>query len=312
MRLALRRLMPAVQVAVSLVLLGLLFGAVGGREALSILASADPGWLLAALGALTLQTALSAKRWQITAARLGQSFGFLHALKEYYLAQIVNQTLPGGMVGDASRAVRARHHAGLVRAGQAVAFERFSGQAALFVTMAVAFVLTFILPGGLVWPAWLAGPVALACIGTVAVAGLLVLSPRLPGAVGRALKDLHAAFEASLLSEGVVRWQVALAFATTACNIAAFAFCARATGTALPMGAVLGLVPLILFTMLVPVTVSGWGLREGAAAALFPVAGASAAAGLAASVTFGLVFIVAVLPGLLPLLRLRRQAALGP
>ena len=54
--------------------------------------------------------------------------------------------------------------------------------------------------------------------------------------------------------------------------------------------------------MLVPVTVSGWGLREGVAVALFPVAGASGSAGLAASIAFGLVFLAAVLPGILPIL----------
>ena len=63
------------------------------------------------------------------------------------------------------------------------------------------------------------------------------------------------------------------------------------------MSAVLTLVPLVLLTMLIPITISGWGLREGAAAALLPVAGAAASASLAASVTFGLVALVAVLPG---------------
>jgi uncharacterized membrane protein YbhN (UPF0104 family) len=105
---------------------------------------------------------------------------------------------------------------------------------------------------------------------------------------------------------------VALSFATTGCNVAAFALCARAVGAPLPLGAVLGLVPLILFTMLIPLTVAGWGLREGAAAALFPVAGASAEAGLAASIAFGLVFVAAVLPGALGLMRPARAGRLRP
>ncbi|MBX9719541.1 MAG: hypothetical protein K2X36_11995, partial [Microbacteriaceae bacterium] len=67
----------------------------------------------------------------------------------------------------------------------------------------------------------------------------------------------------------------------------------------LPLAAIVTLVPIILLTMLVPITISGWGLREGAAAALLPLAGATASASLAASVVFGLVGLVAVLPGLL-------------
>jgi hypothetical protein len=53
--------------------------------------------------------------------------------------------------------------------------------------------------------------------------------------------------------------------------------------------------------MLIPLTISGWGVREGAAAALFPLAGTTASEGFAASVAFGLVLLVAVLPGLLTL-----------
>ena len=65
-------------------------------------------------------------------------------------------------------------------------------------------------------------------------------------------------------------------------------------------------VPLILLTMILPLTVSGWGLREGAAAGLFPLIGASAQAGLAASLAFGLMFLASTLPGLLVLLARRR------
>jgi hypothetical protein len=50
--------------------------------------------------------------------------------------------------------------------------------------------------------------------------------------------------------------------------------------------------------MLIPLSISGWGFREGAAAALLPLAGATASGGLASSVAFGLTFIAAVLPGL--------------
>ena len=58
------------------------------------------------------------------------------------------------------------------------------------------------------------------------------------------------------------------------------------------------------------------GLRivhEGAAAAFFPLAGASATAGLAASIAFGLVFLISTLPGLALLLAAGRpNADAGP
>jgi hypothetical protein len=84
-------------------------------------------------------------------------------------------------------------------------------------------------------------------------------------------------------------------------QLAAFAFCARAVGVDLGLAEAAALVPLILFTMLIPISMSGWGLREGAAAALLPLAGATASGGLAASVAFGLTFVASVLPGFMVL-----------
>ncbi len=219
------------------------------------------------------------------------------AVSEYYLSQVLNQSLPGGMVGDASRAVRSRTQAGLVKAGQAVILERLLGQVAMFLVLAAGFLVTM--------------PVAVAIGCTLAAPALLVGAARLPGAVGRALTGFGDAVEAAIMAHDVLARQIALSLGTAVCNLAAFAFCAAALGIALPLAAIVTILPLALFTMLVPITVSGWGLREGAASALFPIAGATAAQGFATSVAFGLAFIVAVLPGVVPLLigRKREPAA---
>ncbi|SNR50280.1 lysylphosphatidylglycerol synthase transmembrane domain-containing protein [Puniceibacterium sediminis] len=294
------------QALVSIALLAVLWRAVGGSDALNSLAGADPFWLALAFLMLTLQTVLSALRWKLTAKGLGQRFTTTHAIREYYLAQFINQSLPGGMVGDAGRAVRARHQAGLMRATQGVVFERLSGQVVVFSVMAVTFAVTTLSPGGLHWPIWVRSfmvPLILIGLGAPAV---FWLGGLLPGPQRRALDSLWDALHTSLLAPKILRWQVVLGLGTTACTLSAFAFCALATGTGLSLVAVLGVVPLIVFTMLIPISISGWGLREGAAAALFPVVGASATEGLAASIAFGLVFIAVVLPGILPLLKGRR------
>ncbi len=294
------------QAAFGLALLVLLWRGLDGAEVARLLVGVDWGWLGWALVALTVQTFASALRWRMTARALGQDFGFIKAVSEYYLAQFFNQTLPGGLLGDAGRAIRARHHAGLIRASQAVAFERLMGQFALFAIMAFAFLVAMLIPFGASWPLWLTAAGLAPAAGLAALAGLIALGAKLPGAAGRGLNDLQAAFRASVLDRRAFPLQVVLSFATAGLNVAAFYFAARATGTQLSLAEILALGPAILAFMLIPLTVSGWGLREGAAAALFPLAGASAEAGLAASVTFGLTFIVAALPGLLPFLRMGR------
>ncbi|MFW5881496.1 MAG: lysylphosphatidylglycerol synthase transmembrane domain-containing protein, partial [Roseicyclus sp.] len=265
-------------------LLALLWRAADGPEAARSLLAADWRWLGLALLALTLQTILSALRWRLTARQLGIRMSALGAVGEYYLSQVVNQSLPGGMIGDAGRAVRSREQAGLAAAGQAVVFERLAGQIAMFAVLAVAFVGTLVVPGGLDWPRWLAGPLALALLGTAALPFVAGVAGRLPGAAGRGARGLGAAFHKALASRAALPGQIGLSIGTAACNLAAFAFCVRAVGFELSLPATAALVPLILFAMLIPVSVSGWGLREGAAAALLPLAGASASDGLAASV----------------------------
>ncbi|MBD3766253.1 MAG: flippase-like domain-containing protein, partial [Rhodobacterales bacterium] len=98
------RVPRALQLAGTLAALAVLWHLADGPQAARRLAGADPGWLLAGLAALTLQTVLSALRWRLTAAQFGIRLGAAEALREYYLAQIVNQLLPGGVVGDAARA----------------------------------------------------------------------------------------------------------------------------------------------------------------------------------------------------------------
>lgn len=276
----------------------MLWTAADGPSAVQSLATADWPWLACALGLLTVQTILSALRWQVTARALGISFGAGHAIREYYLAQVINQSLPGGMVGDAARAYREREQAGLLVSGQAVVIERLVGQIAMFITLAVAFGATSFVPGGLDWPHWLAVPVTICLLAGLVLPLFFWGASRLNGAIGRGANILRTLLGKTVFTAKFLPAHLALSAGTTFCNITAFAACARAVGVDLSVSAMAALVPLILFTMLIPISVSGWGLREGAAAALLPLAGASASGGLAASVAFGLSFVVAVLPGL--------------
>lgn len=290
------------QIAVAIALMALLWRHLDGEAALHLLATADAGWLTAALVALTLQTVLSALRWRFTARQLGQLIPFGKALREYYLGQLANQVLPGGMVGDAGRAFRARGDGGLIRSGQAVIFERFAGQVTLFIVMLAGLALSALGPGGPLLPGWaLALAVPAAAVIPVALL-ILWLAHGVPGRLGRAARGFRSAGARAFWGRGVFARQLALSLGTSLCNLLAFAFCAYATGTVLSPFETMVLVPLILYAMVVPLSVSGWGIREGVAAALFPLAGASAEAGLAASTAFGLTFLVSTLPGVLALL----------
>lgn len=288
------------QVGVALGIFALLWHIADGEEALRRLRGANPWWLVASFAALTVQTVLSALRWQLTARQLGIVLNRPTALREYYLSQIVNQTLPGGILGDLSRAVRARAQAGVVASGQAVLLERLAGQAALFAIMVIAFGAALAMPRGVDWPLSIVVTFAVVVLCLLGGAFALVfIAKNSSGRLGRGLASFQRA-GVRAFHPPTVRWrQIGLSIGTALCNVAGFLWAAWAIGSELSVFTALAVVPMILLAMLIPLTIGGWGLREGAAAALFVVAGATAAEGLAASVAFGLVFLTASLPGLI-------------
>ncbi len=273
----------------------LLFRTVNWAEAWTLLTGANILLLFVAALLLTLQTILSAFRWRLTAARLGIDLPAGQAIREYYLSQVVNQSLPGGVLGDAGRAVRTRGPAGLLASGQSVLFERIAGQIGLLVVLISALVLNALDPSGLQWP-W---GVQVAIWGALAVLALVSFAALIfrRSFMGHGLAQFHHA----VLAAPVFSRQANLSIATAALNVSAFSLCAIAIGAPMPLLYAAALVPMILFAMVLPLSVSGWGLREGAAAILFPIAGLSSGAGLAASVAFGLTFLAVTLPGLLML-----------
>lgn len=287
----------ALRVAITGAVLVALWRAVGGQSILDSLRHANPAWGAAAVLTLLVQTALSAQRWRVTAGLLGQDLPAGYALREYFLAQTFNQVLPGGVLGDATRAVRARHRGGMRVSGLAVLFERLAGQIAMFLTLTVAFLSTVLVPGGLDWPPALRAAlwVVIAGAALLALAAIAVAAPA--PVFGERARPWLSPLGRALFSAQALPWQVPLGLAITACNLAAFAFAARAVGAELSWVETVALVPVLLFAMLIPLTVSGWGLREGAAALILPIAGLSPTDAVAASVLFGLALIVAALPG---------------
>ena len=283
------RLVPPV------IIIGLLWSLADGPSALALLANADWRYLVLALLAVNLQTIASAWRWHRVAARLGQAISPRHAISEYYLSQLVNQSLPGGVLRDAARAVRARHAATLGIAAQGVIIERLAGQIAMLGLLAIAGSWAILAPGGMALTAnqnqLLIGALAIGALALALVVGPRLIRKKWSVRLGQSVKP-------ALIEDSAWIEQTALAGLIVALNLASFSLCALATGTGLSTEAILVLVPLILCAMLVPATVAGWGFREGAAAGLFPLVGASAAAGFAASLAFGLVILAASLPGL--------------
>ncbi len=283
----------ALRLCVTIAALGLIVLAIGPAAVGGALAGADMVWAGAAVALLSGQIALSALRWRLTAGALGFAIPRSVALREYYLSVLGNSVLPGGVLGDVGRIARLGPAAGLGLAAQTVVLERLAGQ--VMIALAVAL-------GAVAWawpaPGAMAGGAALG-VGVLLLAGWLMRPPNGAGRAARLRGQVHLAWGVA----GVRERQAVLSIAILMCNLGGFWAAARAVGLELDPLAALFVLPLTLAAMLVPVSVAGWGLREGAAAALWPLAGAEPQTAVAASVVFGLSALVAALPGLLALAR---------
>ena len=77
---------------------------------------------------------------------------------------------------------------------------------------------------------------------------------------------------------------------------------ARTAGTTAPLSRMLPLALLVMLAMVLP-SIAGWGPREGVTAWAFAAAGLGADAGVATAVVYGVMVLVASLPGAAVLVR---------
>jgi uncharacterized membrane protein YbhN (UPF0104 family) len=264
-------------------------------------------WVALALAISVPQMALLAFRWRLTVRRLGMAITFRSAVSEYYLGCFLNQVLPGGWLGDASRAWRhgrAGPETGMGPALRAVVLERASGQVVMGAVATVSLAslpLTF----------GIARPGAL-LLGIVGVAGALIawrlLAARLPGPLAALWRDARVA----LLAPDVFALQLITAALVIASYLGIYLVAARAVGVGTPLATLLPLVAPVLLSMLIPATVAGWGVREATAAGLWSAVGLTAEDGVAISAAYGLLVLLSTLPGALVLVTSGRGRRADP
>ena len=268
-------------------------------EALSLLRQSDWRWLIPVVLVIQFQVVLSAIRWKITAGRLGQSLTLRRAVSEYYLATVANMSLPGGIIGDAARVYRNREPGSLSVSVHGVVLERVAGQIAL---------LLIVIIGWLCWPLLMQGSVpafGIQVLGTTALLlilagiGCYLLVKFAPDRITRTVLDFGPALYAAWWSDRQWLVQGILSIVIVSSYLLVFLLCSYAVQVPLPFSAVVTIVPLVLLSMLIPLSVGGWGIREAAAAVLWPVAGLSAEAGIATSIVYALLSLAGSLPGLL-------------
>jgi len=260
------------------------------------------GWAAIAVAGLIIEVPLVALRWRDILDALGSQadrtrFAPLVAITS--ITVFVAQILPN-VAADALRVWL------LVRTGRSwrqglpsVIIDRALG---LFSLTAIGFV-TLLFPSALTA---LAGyrTVALGAFGAIIVAAMLgvFLVPYIAPVLDRfSLTRMAGRFALaahSVLVGSRAGWRIlALGFAVHFLTVFAIWSLARAQGFALPVVDAALLFTLMISISLLPVSIGGWGLRELAVSSLLATHGVPVEQALFFSVSFGLIVIVAALPG---------------
>lgn len=282
------------RIAAALAVVAGTIAVVGVGPFLHGLASISPATILVAVVLAAVATAAAAWRWRIVSAGFGLPLPWSEAFTSYYRSQFLNTVLPGGVVGDVHRAyVHGQHHERVDLAARAVAAERVAGQ-----LVQVVLTLAILLPLGLASPlaplAWVSGAIVVLAMAFV---GVVAATRRGRAALRREYRMLRPVLTrpAALFAIAAASIIVVAAHATT------FVVAGIAAGVHAGADELAVVALIVLGAAAIPVNVGGWGPREAVAASAFALAGLGAGAGVAVSTAFGVLTVVAVLPGALAL-----------
>ena len=250
--------------------------------------------VLAAVTLTVLTTVCSAWRWRVVARALGVDIGLPDAVCAYYRSLFLNSVLPGGVLGDVHRAVMHGRRAGDVARGlRAVAWERLWGQV-IQAVVTVVVLLTLPSPVRPALPYVLAGAAGLAgCAALIVRRAARRGRPRL----ARAAQAVSADLRCGLLAPDVWPQLTLASVLVVAGHTVTFVIAARVAGCTAPLGELVALLMVVQAAVVIPLSIGGWGLREGAAAWAFAAAGLGAAAGVTIATLYAVLMLAAVAPG---------------
>jgi uncharacterized membrane protein YbhN (UPF0104 family) len=290
------------------------------RPTANALSTISPYAIFAAIVAVLAVSLAAAGRLVLVVAGFGRRFALGDSYRVTLESMFFSQTFISFLGGDALRIWRIRRLGlPLAKASSAVILDRLIGtlvnHAFLLATLpwflssrannSVKLVLMVLAAAGvagfalLVWLGYARGRI-----------GILALLPARirAGAVAAFIIEASTLGRDLLTGRRRLAWICILSGFMTVTNMLTFALILGGMGVALPLalGCAL-LVPAIMEIAMLPISLAGWGLREGAAVVAFGALGLPADQALGASIAFGLtVAAVSMLGGILWLID-RRQ-----
>ncbi len=270
-----------------------------------ILQHAQLGLLALAIFLQFGSTAVSAYRWQIIMQNLGFGQTFLFYWQSYFKGMFFNQGLPTSIGGDAVRVLDVAKHGFRKRdALYGVMVDRAVGLGALMLLSLFAYLIKpDLLPMSVYRPMLM-----LIITGLVGFLSLLIIGkmqwlnryPKL-AFFNIITERLYQIFRTQRLL------LITLSLLIPFLALLGFFATGWALGLRYNLMIYFAIVPVAIILTIIPVSIAGWGVREGALVGLFSLIGADKATVLTMSLLYGLTLIIVSLPGLVTFLKGRQQ-----
>lgn len=307
----------ALRVGITIILLAVVTWKLDLGALTARLTTLDAGWTALAFVAVFAAVALSAWKWGLILRRRGRPLGYARLLRHYFVGLFFNNVLPTTVGGDAVRAWETSKDTGeLPEAVGSVVTERLIAGVALGFTalLGLPFVAVDARLAALV-AIFLAvdlGLVALFLVPRVAEGIVASLVPARLRGVHETIAHIVAVVRATLLDRGlfarVFLYSIAFQLLVAMVNVCIF----RALGMPVGLAACVIYTPMIFTVTMLPVSLSGLGVREAAYWYFFAQAGVPQADAVAASLTFFVIVGFASLPGAALFALARRCATCNP
>lgn len=328
---------PIVRLVLSLLLLWLAFRNIDWHAITASDIDMQPVWLLLAWITLLITNALASTRWAWLTRHMGFQGSWWSFCKHYFACGLINQGLPTTIGGDSYRAIAATREVGqreaaltidslhepidlkqapprLRQSFVSVALDRALGLignnilGAIGLVVAGATVAAWLVPMG-----WLT---LAAMLGGILAFAILLRFNAPSRLVSRLLDKLNmpGAINGIRLAFGwpIVWAQMALSLLIHLLTLVAFSFCLRAYGVTAPFEALMIGLPALSLLMMLPISISGWGLRETTLSTVLALWYVEPGLTVLASVSYGLVTLVTYLPAAWVLLNRRHQNQTPP
>jgi glycosyltransferase 2 family protein len=261
-----------------------------------------PEMLVLAASLFFVQAVIAGARWRVVLKAIGASLPFIDSFKIYYIGLFFNQTLPSSVGGDAVRMyIAKRAGVSLGASINSVLLERGALVIAL-VLIVVGMQPYFMTRVPDDQESLILSSVAVLFI--VMVAGLIALMnlDRLPDRYSRwrivrglamLAGDSRQVFLSPKWGSSILAWSL-IGHVNITLSIYILALGLKLDVSFLDC---LALFPPVMLATTLPISIAGWGVREGAMVAAFGLIGVSQEGAVVLSLLAGILAIVACLPG---------------